>query len=928
MSPLTLRLLSDTNQLGDSVTRDARLIGTAQANSIVTLFDGDTVLAEIKADQTGAFSYAPNLADGSHLIKVRQQLGDTVETAQLALQLDTSAPMLTFFRINDSKNSDLPKDIQTGMTLINANALQDDIFLNVLSQGVETSSTLPLRGVVTFTSNAFDIDRTVFSVTPVVRAFPNNIVGDGIMTSAIRAGSALNTLFRQNVTDGIYTVHVNVSDLAGNLSEELTHSILVDLRADTGDAATLQLNGAELHTITKLSSAAVAFTVAGLDSDASAVARFTDGIHTKSVAIAANGDFTVDLSDFAGVVSSSLAITDVHMNKVSVSGNTVRALVSTGGVHDDVLAGGVDGNDTLTGGIGNDSYFVHHGNSIIFEERDEGFDVVYSYASKFHIGDNVEAIVLYGNGVQGTGNNGNNTLIGNSGNNILIGNDGFDTVVFEGNREAFSFVEGNHFYAVSGGEGGADELYTIERFVFGDITISDDGVGGNLSTATVELGETASGEIQFKGDRDWFRAELTAGNRYVINLQGTDPSAGTLDEPLARLRGADGQFIRSNDDGVSSFSTWLGFAPLTSGTYYIDIAAYNDAYLGAYTFRLEKIDVFQPAALKFGGFTSAEGWNSNDRYPRQLADVNGDSMADLVGFGESGVFVSLATGDGNFGPAALKFGGFTFAEGWNSDDRYPRQLADVNGDSMADLVGFGESGVFVSLATGDGNFGPAALEFSGFTSAEGWNSDDRYPRQLADVNGDSMADLVGFGESGVFVSLATGDGNFGPAALKFGGFTFAEGWNSDDRYPRQLADVDGDSMADLVGFGESGVFVSLATGDGNFGPAALEFSGFTSAEGWNSDDRYPRQLADVNGDSMADLVGFGESGVFVSLATGDGNFGPAALEFSGFTFVEGWNSDDRYPRQLADVNGDNTADIIGFGEAGVFGTLANQFFFV
>ena len=38
-------------------------------------------------------------------------------------------------------------------------------------------------------------------------------------------------------------------------------------------------------------------------------------------------------------------------------------------------------------------------------------------------------------------------------------------------------------------------------------------------------------------------------------------------------------------------------------------------------------------------FTPANGWTSNDLYPRQLADVNGDGMADIVGFGSGGVSV-------------------------------------------------------------------------------------------------------------------------------------------------------------------------------------------------------------------------------------------------------------------------------------------------
>ena len=45
----------------------------------------------------------------------------------------------------------------------------------------------------------------------------------------------------------------------------------------------------------------------------------------------------------------------------------------------------------------------------------------------------------------------------------------------------------------------------------------------------------------------------------------------------------------------------------------------------------------------------------------------------------------------------------SFAErkgGWRSQDKYPRQVADVNGDGRADIVGFGQDAVFVSLANG------------------------------------------------------------------------------------------------------------------------------------------------------------------------------------------------------------------------------------
>jgi hypothetical protein len=129
-----------------------------------------------------------------------------------------------------------------------------------------------------------------------------------------------------------------------------------------------------------------------------------------------------------------------------------------------------------------------------------------------------------------------------------------------------------------------------------------------------------------------------------------------------------------------------------------------------------------------------------------MADVNGDHMADIVGFASGGVQVSLATGDGHFASPVAGIQNYTVNAGeWVSQDLYPRQMADVNGDGMADIVGFAGGGVQVSLATGSGQFASPVAGIDNFAlNAGGWTSQDQYPRLLGDVNGDHMADIVGF----------------------------------------------------------------------------------------------------------------------------------------------------------------------------------------
>jgi hypothetical protein len=85
----------------------------------------------------------------------------------------------------------------------------------------------------------------------------------------------------------------------------------------------------------------------------------------------------------------------------------------------------------------------------------------------------------------------------------------------------------------------------------------------------------------------------------------------------------------------------------------------------------------------------------------------------------------------------------------------------------------------------------------------------------------------------------------------------------------------------------------------------------------------------VNGDGMADIVGFGAEGVYFALATGGGSFGPSSFQLANFApNAGGWTSQDIYPRHLADVDHDGAADIVGFGQSGVYDALANGFHFV
>lgn len=315
------------------------------------------------------------------------------------------------------------------------------------------------------------------------------------------------------------------------------------------------------------------------------------------------------------------------------------------------------------------------------------------------------------------------------------------------------------------------------------------------------------------------------------------------------------------------------------------------------------------------------GYDAGDfrvaRHLRFLADVNGDGLADVVGFGSDGVYVATSTGKGFETPALWVSAYGHSAGGWRVD-RHPRVMADVDGDGKADIVGFGNEGVHVSLSTGSA-FTPPVRWVAGYGyDAGGWRT-DRHPRFLADVDGDGKADVVGFGNPGVYVSLSTGE-RFTDPALWVGDYGYDAGEWRVDRHPRMMADVDGDGTADVVGFGDEGVYVSLSS-RGHFSTPVLWAASYGYAAGEWRVDRHPRMMADVDGDGADDVVAFGEEGVMVSRSTRSGFTAPA-LWVGDYGYGAGAWRDERHPRLLADVNGDGRADVVGFGDMGAFLSLS------
>src|SRR5829696_1530418 len=270
-----------------------------------------------------------------------------------------------------------------------------------------------------------------------------------------------------------------------------------------------------------------------------------------------------------------------------------------------------------------------------------------------------------------------------------------------------------------------------------------------------------------------------------------------------------------------------------------------------------------------------------ERNPLFLADITGDGKADIIGFGDTGVWTAIGNGDGTFQAPRVVLNDFCFlAGGWHVD-RHPRFLADITGDGKADIVGFGDAGVWTARSNGDGTFQAPAFVLPDLGFDQGWRV-DKHPRFLADITGEGRADIVGFGDAGVWTALSNGDGSFQPHQFVLAEFGFDQGWQL-EKHPRLLADLTGDGRADIVGFGDAGVWTARSNGDGSFQPPQFVLADFGfEAGGWRVEN-HRRFLADLTGDGTVDIVGFGDAGVYVALTNTDGVFeGPVRFVLANF----------------------------------------------
>ena len=119
--------------------------------------------------------------------------------------------------------------------------------------------------------------------------------------------------------------------------------------------------------------------------------------------------------------------------------------------------------------------------------------------------------------------------------------------------------------------------------------------GNETTTRSIAVGGTTEDQLEVTGDHDWYRIALTAGQKITIAV-----NLITLEDSYVYIRNASGAVLGENDDGGGGRGSRLVFTAPSTGTYYIDVAAWTPTepvpnYTGTGAYRLSVSNYVLPS---------------------------------------------------------------------------------------------------------------------------------------------------------------------------------------------------------------------------------------------------------------------------------------------------------------------------------------------
>ena len=136
-----------------------------------------------------------------------------------------------------------------------------------------------------------------------------------------------------------------------------------------------------------------------------------------------------------------------------------------------------------------------------------------------------------------------------------------------------------HEAAETGGTGTGPQSSAANGLA--DLTETTDAAAGTSTAYTLQIGQIAQGALSANGDHDWYKVNLVSGQTYTFALVGTGAS-GCATRTL-RIYGTDSAtIVAQDDDSLPNQNSIITYTATTSGTFYIDAGAFNNAGSGQY----------------------------------------------------------------------------------------------------------------------------------------------------------------------------------------------------------------------------------------------------------------------------------------------------------------------------------------------------------
>ena len=163
-------------------------------------------------------------------------------------------------------------------------------------------------------------------------------------------------------------------------------------------------------------------------------------------------------------------------------------------------------------------------------------------------------------------------------------------------------------------------------------------VPGNSTTGvTIAVGATIQNQIEIVGDHDWYRVDLTAGQKVTIAV-----NLVTMEDSYLYIRNAGGTVLAENDDGGGGRGSRIVFTAPTTGTYYIDVTAWTPTepvpgYTGTGAYALSVSNYVPPSVgtLDEFAYQMTHGFFSGDSHHFDVAQ-GGTITVNLTALTNSG----------------------------------------------------------------------------------------------------------------------------------------------------------------------------------------------------------------------------------------------------------------------------------------------------